>query len=371
VSPFDSPFILRYYTQHQYTILYINYIETVSRYNIEKLRVRVRNGHDVHPGANLIRCAGEDGFIKSLAFGDRDKAAQQLRIGDIIERHMEDGDIVLFNRQPSLHKMSIMSHQVKVMDWRTFRFNIQVCAPYNADFDGDEMNMHLPQTEEARAEAKLLMGVEHNLITPRNGEPLVAAAQDFLTASYLMTQRDVFYNYEKFCWLCTYFGHAAEQVDLPPPAIFKPVALWTGKQLWGVMIRPNASYAHVDVNFEMKEKNYDNKKDAKHFCPNDGWVAFRNSELISGNICKKTIGDGSKTGLLYVLLRDCGSAESARAMNRFSRLCSRYMGTHKGFSIGIDDVTPSDKLLALKRQILSDGYAKVSQATYMTSTSTI
>lgn len=68
-----------------------------------------------------------------------------------------------------------MSYQV--MSWRTFRFNECVCAPYNADFDGDEMNMHLPQTEEARAEALCLMGVVHNLVTPRNGEPVVAATQ--------------------------------------------------------------------------------------------------------------------------------------------------------------------------------------------------
>ena len=60
---------------------------------------------------------------------------------------------VLFNRQPSLHKMSIMSHRVRVMEWRTFRFNECVCSPYNADFDGDEMNLHVPQTEEARVRA--------------------------------------------------------------------------------------------------------------------------------------------------------------------------------------------------------------------------
>ena len=76
-----------------------------------------------------------------------------IQIGDIVERHMHDDDVVLFNRQPSLHKMSIMAHRVKVMPWRTFRFNECACTPYNADFDGDEMNMHLPQTEEARAEA--------------------------------------------------------------------------------------------------------------------------------------------------------------------------------------------------------------------------
>ena len=97
-----------------------------------------------------------------------------------MERHLIDGDVVLFNRQPSLHKLSIMAHfvrlcpisfcmshshtsipisQARVMPHRTFRFNECVCTPYNADFDGDEMNLHLPQTEEAKAEALTLMGV--------------------------------------------------------------------------------------------------------------------------------------------------------------------------------------------------------------------
>lgn len=58
-----------------------------------------------------------------------------------------------------MHKLSIMAHKAKVLDHRTFRFNECVCTPYNADFDGDEMNLHLPQTEEARAEALILMGV--------------------------------------------------------------------------------------------------------------------------------------------------------------------------------------------------------------------
>jgi len=338
----------------------MTYPERVSRYNIEKLRVRVRNGPDVHPGANLIR-SGQGGFTKSLAFGNRDKAAEMLRIGDTVERHMEDGDVVLFNRQPSLHRLSIMAHLVKVMQWRTFRFNTQVCAPYNADFDGDEMNMHLPQTEEARAEAFMLMAVHENLVTPRNGEPLVASSQDFLSAAYLITQKDRFFTYEAFCTLVSYFGNADEQIDLPTPAIVRPVALWTGKQLFSMLLRPNKS-SQVLVNFENKEKNYASDLKRKHFCPNDGWVAFRNSELLSGNIAKKTMGDGSKTGLIYVLLRDCGQEEAARMMDRFSKLCSRWFGGHKGFSIGISDVTPSEELLKLKHDILSKGYAKAEES---------
>ncbi|MDF9518917.1 hypothetical protein P5780_27795, partial [Bacillus cereus] len=152
--------------------------------NIEAMRAAVRNGTDTHPGANY-HVNGRDGFKRFLKFpGMRDDIAANLCVGDIVERHIRDGDIVLFNRQPSLHKLSIMCHRVKVRPWRTFRLNECVCNPYNADFDGDEMNMHVPQTEEARTEALTLMGVRHNLVTPRNGEPIIAAIQDFITASY-------------------------------------------------------------------------------------------------------------------------------------------------------------------------------------------
>jgi DNA-directed RNA polymerase III subunit RPC1 len=75
---------------------------------------------------------------------NRKKVADELKIGDIVERHLENGDVVLFNRQPSLHRVSIMAHKARVMPSRTFRFNECVCTPYNADFDGDEMNIHFP-----------------------------------------------------------------------------------------------------------------------------------------------------------------------------------------------------------------------------------
>jgi DNA-directed RNA polymerase III subunit RPC1 len=334
--------------------LLCTFAERVSRYNKKKLQAAVRNGPLVHPGANLIRM-GDGSFVKSLAFGDREKIAKSLREGDVVERHMEDDDVVLFNRQPSLHKVSIMAHRAKVMEWRTFRFNTCVCAPYNADFDGDEMNMHLPQTEEARAEAHLLMGVHNNLTTPRNGEPLVAASQDFLSASYMLTQNDRFFTYEQFCCLLAYFGDADEHIDLAGPAILKPIQLWTGKQVFSAMIRPNKD-SKVLVDFETKEKNY---HENKHFCKNDGWVAFRRGDLISGNIAKKTIGDGSKTGLLYIVLRDYGCIEAGNIMDRWAKLCARMMGRHVGLSIGISDVTPSAVLREMKHDILLEGYKQV------------
>jgi DNA-directed RNA polymerase III subunit RPC1 len=105
----------------------------------------------------------------------RRKVANELRVGDIVERHLSDNDCVLFNRQPSLHRVSIMAHRAKIMPFRTLRFNECVCKPYNADFDGDEMNIHLPQTYEAQAEARILMDVKNNLMIPRSGDPLISA----------------------------------------------------------------------------------------------------------------------------------------------------------------------------------------------------
>lgn len=326
----------------------MTYPERVNQYNIQRLRQCIRNGPNKHPGANLIRTA--NGFVKSLTYADREKSAKFLKIGDIVERHMHNGDVVLFNRQPSLHKMSIMSHVARIMPWKTFRFNECCCTPYNADFDGDEMNLHFPQTDEARAEASELLNVRNNLVTPRNGEPLVAATQDFLTAAYLITQKDVFFSRQEFCKLIAFLADANEMVDMPLPAIFKPVPLWTGKQVFSLLVNPTKNSKAL-VNVETKEKFYTCDE---HFCAQDGYVSFHMGELVCGNLGKKTLGDSSKTSLFFVLIRDYGAAEATRCMSRLAKLTARYM-CERGFSIGIEDVTPTSSMLALKSRIMTSG----------------
>ncbi|THU68025.1 hypothetical protein C4D60_Mb05t30900 [Musa balbisiana] len=206
----------------------LTYPERVSAYNIEKLRQRICNGPDKYPGANFILLG--DGTKQHLRYVDKKTAASELKYGYIVERHLEDGDVVLFNRQPSLHRMSIMCHRARIMPWRTLRFNESVCNPYNADFDGDEMNLHVPQTEEARTEALMLMG---------------------------------------------------------------PIELWTGKQLFSVLIRPNAR-TKVFLNLMVKEKIYTK---SETMCPCDGYIYFRNSELICGQLGKVTLGNLSSNHL--------------------------------------------------------------------------
>ncbi|PWW74921.1 beta and beta-prime subunits of DNA dependent RNA-polymerase, partial [Tuber magnatum] len=333
----------------------LTYPERVSRYNICKLQQLVQNGPDMWPGANYIIKSDSD-FKLWLKFGDRRRAADALVEGDIVERHLEDGDVVLFNRQPSLHKLSILSHYA-LRPWRTFRLNECVCNPYNADFDGDEMNLHVPQTEEARTEAIELMGVKNNLCTPRNGEPIIAAIQDFITASYLLSSRDRFYNRKAFANICMYMVDGNMQIDLPPPAILKPQRLWTGKQVFNVLMRPNKK-SKVLVNLDAKCRDFKAFPGrAPDMCPNDGWLVIRGSEIMCGLMDKSTVGSGKKDSVFYVILRDYGPDEAVQAMNRLAKLCARWLA-NQGFSIGINDVLPGANLRGEKDKLVEQAYSE-------------
>eukprot|EP01134_Creolimax_fragrantissima_P007036 CFRG7036T1 len=331
----------------------MTYPERVNRHNIDRLKRAVMNGPETHPGATHVEYTAINRrfFLKMLSPEGRKEKADSLRFGDIVERHMIDNDIVLFNRQPSLHRNSIMSHYAKVMPWRTFRFNECVCGPYNADFDGDEMNMHLPQTEEARAEALVLMGSKANMCTARNGEPLIAATQDFITASYLVSKRGLFYDRAQFIQTVSFFCDGKYRLDLPPPCVVKPVELWTGKQVFNVLLRPNKA-SNVIINLSTKSKTYSGI--GKAMCRNDGWVVIRNSELLCGPMDKKIVGDGSKATVFYQLFREYGEEVVADRMSRLARLCARVLGL-TGFSIGIEDVTPSHALSTAVSNMCDNG----------------
>ena len=119
--------------------------EIVTKYNIERLKKTVKNGKDKYPGANFVfKNIGERRIQKYLGFSKE----QIDQIGDVVERHLIDDDIVLFNRQPTLQKQSMMAHRAGVCrdpNISSFGLNVCVTTPYNADFDGDEMNKSTPQ----------------------------------------------------------------------------------------------------------------------------------------------------------------------------------------------------------------------------------
>jgi DNA-directed RNA polymerase III subunit RPC1 len=190
----------------------------------------------------------------------------------------------------------------------------------------------VPQTEEARTEALELMNVQLNLVTPKNGEPVIAATQDFITAAYLLSKKDRFYDRRQFTQICSYMVDAQVQIDIPPPTILKPMQLWTGKQIFGVLMRPNRT-SGPRVNLEARCHTYHAPK-AEHFIgfnplpdlsPNDGWLVVVNSEVMCGAMDKSTVGAGKKKSIFGVLLRDYGPEEASAAMNRLAKLCARWL----------------------------------------------
>merc|ERR1719339_92611 len=233
------------------------------------------------------------------------------------------------------------------------------------------MNLHLPQTEEARAEALILMGDKSNLCTPRNGELMIAATQDFLTGGYLLTHKDSFFNRGNTCQIISQILAGKDEnmeVSLPPPAIIKPELLWTGKQIFGMLLRPNKKCMCKDplkctcsskvlANLETKGKSYTSNRE---FCVKDSYVIIRNSQLLCGTMDKSTMGSGTKANIFYVLLRDFGEDIACAAMWRLARVASWYL-MNRGFSIGIGDVTPTRSLVKQKTALVESGYESCAQ----------
>lgn len=336
----------------------LTYPERVTSHNLNLMRSLVKNGPINYPGANYI--IDSAGGRKFLMYGNKEFMAKNLRPGDLVERHMIDGDVVLFNRQPSLHKLSIMCHKAKVHENRTLQFNECVCTPYNADFDGDEMNLHLLQSEEAKAEAFVLMGTKNNMVTPRNGEPLIAAIQDFITGAYLLTQKDIFFDRGQAQQLISSILASVDKnimIDFPPPCIIRPMALWSGKQIFSLILRPTKK-SPVLLNTRCKTKNYSGSMEELN--PNDSFVVVRNSELLAGQVDKTILGSGSKSNIFYLTLKDFSGDDAGNALCRLARTISSFMA-NRGFSLGIDDVTPTTNLESEKQDLLRKGYNIVRQ----------
>ena len=168
----------------------LTYPEKVNHFNKERLEKMLENGPKKWPGVkNIVKKNS-----KKVTITDKNKDEIEIEYGDIVNRHINDGDYVLFNRQPSLHKMSMMGHRIVVMKGNTFRLNVSVTPPYNADFDGDEMNMHMPQNCEAECELRYLANVPNQIISPGNNKPIIGIFQDSLLGSYRFTRENVVFN---------------------------------------------------------------------------------------------------------------------------------------------------------------------------------
>ena len=292
----------------------------VTRNNIDEIVEYVKRGPNEHPGANYVKRA--DGRRLKVKEMNSEELAERILeendegepqgLGWTVERHLTDGDIVLFNRQPSLHRMSMMAHEVVVMPYKTFRLNTTVCPPYNADFDGDEMNMHVVQSEEALAEADVLMKVQEHILSPRFGGPIIGAIQDHISGTYLLTHDDNHFDEATVLDLL----RQTSVNDLPEPAGEEDGdPYWTGDEVFSVLL-PGG----LDLTFESSSGDE---------------VVIEDGTLAEGTIDEMAVG-GFVGEIVETIAKVYDESRARQFIDDVSGLAVRSI-MHFGFSFGISD----------------------------------
>jgi len=310
--------------------------ERVTNWNKEWLKELINAGPKNYPGANYV--VRLDGKKKKITDETKEQLLEELQNGFIVERHLIDGDIAVFNRQPSLHRMSIMAHRVKVLSGKSFRLNPSVCNPYNADFDGDEMNLHIPQGEEARSEADVLMQVQTQIITPKNGKNIIGCIEDSISGNYLLT-RDMVFSKADASQILISIG--VEDFEFKDDKV-------TGKEIFSCLLPPDFQYIGHAKGYDKCDKCLEG---VKHKCEKDTYIVIKKGKLLSGIIDDNSIGEESGS-MIRDLYRKYGQDQTLDLICRIFRLGIKVL-LYRGFTTGVGD-TDIDKNISKKIKELLD-----------------
>ncbi|UCD14708.1 MAG: DNA-directed RNA polymerase subunit A' [Thermoplasmatales archaeon] len=290
------------------------------------------------PHVNYVK-RYKDGIEQRIKVAERnaEEVAEKLEAGFVIERQLMDGDIALFNRQPSLHRMSMMAHRVKVVPYRSFRFNLSVCPPYNADFDGDEMNLHLLQGVEAKAEAEILMKVQENILSPRFGGVIIGGIHDHVSGCFLLTYKDREFSKEETAQILGSFNYKGK---FPNTHHEDGKYFVYGRDIFSVLLPK-------DLNIEYKAKACFKCDECKApDCPHNAYVIIKNGVLKQGIVDENSIGS-FKGKIIENIIRDHGTYAGRKFIDDVTRLAIVIV-TKFGFTTSIDD---EDIPKEAKRQI--------------------
>lgn len=319
--------------------------ERVTEWNIKRLKKFVENGPFIYPGSNYV--IRPDGKKKKITEETHQQLLEELQPGYIVERHLINNDISIFNRQPSLHRMSIMAHRIKVIPGKSFRLNPCVCPPYGADFDGDEMNLHIPQTEEARSEAEILMEVQTQIITPKNGLNVIGCTADAITGNYLLTKNITLARDEAIQLLMS--------IGLKNPKAFSRFKEnVSGKEIFSALLPEDFNFVNYSKKCGKCEKNPKVEKCEKDLC-----AVIKDGKLISGSIDKKTIGVESGS-LIRALYNEYGEDKGLDLLGKIFRLGIEIITTN-GFTTSIADTDLPQEISSKCKELAYTAERRVSQ----------
>uniref|UniRef100_A0A667XZG3 DNA-directed RNA polymerase I subunit RPA1 n=1 Tax=Myripristis murdjan TaxID=586833 RepID=A0A667XZG3_9TELE len=336
----------------------LTYPQPVTPWNVKELRQAVLNGPNVHPGASMV--INEDGkrtILSATSFSQREAVAKQLLTPcpgphrmpmKIVNRHIKNGDVLLLNRQPTLHRPSIQAHCARILPGeKVLRLHYANCKAYNADFDGDEMNAHFPQSELGRAEAYTLVSTDQQYLVPKDGKPLAGLIQDHMVSGTRMTIRGCFFTRDQYTEL-VYRGLTDRpgRVKLLPPAILKPQQLWTGKQVVSTLLLNVIPQKALPLNLIGRSKIPSKAwiqlppRAAPGYHPDsmcDSQVVIRQGELLMGVLDKAHYGS-SAYGLVHCCYELYGGETSGKLLSCLARLFTAYLQLYRGFTLGVEDI---------------------------------
>jgi len=299
----------------------ITYPEKVNERNKDYLTKLVMNGPDVYPGAKILERQNGDNI--SLRYVDRKSIV--LEEGDIVHRHMMDGDPVLFNRQPTLHRMSMMGHIARVMDvGDTFRMNVGCTKPYNADFDGDEMNMHMPQDDESSAELLNLAAVQRQIVSPQNNKSIIGIFQDSLLGSYRFTRPDIKFSTRDAMRLLMMYNKADTSLFNTPDARISNFEIMSQ-----IMPPMSAFFANGKFGDDEDKKTSNNM------------IEVKNGKYVRGQLDKDVLGAAAK-GFIQSIYNDFGYRASADFIDDLQNIVTEYMKM-SAYSVGVSDLIADKK----------------------------
>ena len=367
----------------------LTYPEIVNEHNKDKLNILLQNGIDKYPGIKMIIKGGNKVKLTLTRTNINDI---ELENGDIVHRHLLNGDYVLFNRQPSLHKMSMMGHRVRVMKGNTFRLNVSVTPPYNADFDGDEMNMHVPQSIATVSELMNIASVKFQIISPRENKPIITIVQDTLlginkltkgekitykglgTDTYHFSNNTNIYPIKKTSdkiantivettyfnrnqvmnLICTLSTFKTNNGMLPESTLKispygKEIELWSGKSILSYIIPKN-------INLSMKNSSYDTLSNDEL-----NKVIIKNGIIESGGLDKGVFTKTSK-GLIHTIYNDHGPERTKDFIDDLQKITTYFL-IIEGFSVGIGDMVADNNTNTKIKDVINDNKLKIDEIT--------
>ena len=318
---------------------------TVNVFNVDSIREFVARGPEPRnefgkyvAGVNYI--IRPDGRRIKITAQNAEENSKRIEPGWIVERQLTEGDIVLFNRQPSLHRMSMMGHTVRILDGQTFRFNLAVCTPYNADFDGDEMNLHIVQKEEARAEARIIMKVQEQIMSPRFGGPIIGGIHDHITAMFLLTHGNPLFSEEETVHMISYID-----IDkMPEPVIQEGKKFYHGRDIFSLILPEG-----LNLKFTSKLSSGSKEKCEYETDQEDKIVFIVYGKMLHGSVDEAAVGSFSGE-IIDKIFRKYGPDETAKFIDRMTRLGVGFISI-RGFSTGISDYDIPESAIARIEEI--------------------